>query len=72
MLFRSKALAKELGVAHESLRSWVRKYSKSTKGTATELAKDEELRQLRRENRRLKMEQEILKKATAFFAKDQM
>jgi transposase len=30
----------------------------------------EELRRLRRENRTLKMEREILKKATAFFAKE--
>jgi transposase len=30
----------------------------------------EELGQLRRENQRLRMEREILKKATAFFAKE--
>jgi len=31
---------------------------------------EEEVRQLRRENERLRMEREILKKATAFFAKE--
>ncbi len=31
---------------------------------------DEELRKLREENRRLRMERDILKKATAFFAKE--
>jgi len=31
---------------------------------------DEELRRLREENRRLRMERDILKKATAFFAKE--
>jgi transposase len=31
---------------------------------------EDELRQLRRENARLREERDILKKATAFFAKD--
>jgi len=33
-------------------------------------SKEEELKRLRRENARLKMEREILKKATAYFAKE--
>ncbi len=35
-----------------------------------ELSKDSELERLRAENRQLKMERDILKKATAFFAKE--
>jgi transposase len=38
---------------------------------ARELTKDEEIRRLQAENKRLRMEREILKEATAFFAKDQ-
>lgn len=64
-------VAKELGVSNESLRSWIRKGS-GGKSVASEISKDEQIRQLQKENRRLKMEQEILKKATAFFAKDQL
>lgn len=63
--------AQELGVAHESLRSWIRK-SSASEPSASEVSKDEQIKQLQKENRRLKMEQEILKKATAFFAKDQL
>jgi transposase len=33
---------------------------------------NEELNRLRKENKRLRMEHEILKKATAFFAKESM
>jgi len=40
-----------------------------TPGALTSSEK-EELQQLRRENRRLKMERDILKKAAAFFAKE--
>jgi len=41
-------------------------------GTTTTMSAEQlELQQLRKENRRLKMEAEILKKAAAFFAKDQ-
>ena len=35
------------------------------------LTKDEEIRRLQAENKRLRMEREILKKATAFFARHQ-
>lgn len=64
-------IAKELGVSNESLRSWIRKGS-GGKSIAKEISKDEQIRQLQKENRRLKMEHEILKKATAFFAKEQL
>lgn len=71
----SKAeVSRRLGVGQDSLGKWVRAY-KSTNGNAftgkVELTEEQkELRRLRIENRQLKMEREILKKATAFFAKD--
>lgn len=40
-------------------------------GKGHQKAADAELRKLRKENERLKMENEILKKAAAYFAKDQ-
>ena len=64
-------LAKDLGVADQALRNWVR-HAESDDGVPDALAPSEreELRQLRREVRTLRQEREILKKAAAFFAKE--
>ena len=67
------AAARDLGIEQTSLRHWVRQYEVDHgKGPAGSLTsqEQEELRRLRRENRQLRMEREILKKATAFFAKE--
>jgi transposase len=67
--------AKSLGVHGATLRYWVRKFgTKSINGTAAptgEAAVNAEIRKLREEVRRLRIEREILKKATAFFANQQ-
>ena len=64
--------AKSLGVDPNSVRGWIGKFS-SEAGLAPsgEGAMAAELRQLRKENARLLMEREILKKAAQFFAKEQ-
>ena len=62
-------IAKDLGVADQTLRNWVR-HAEIEDGGREALAPSEreELRQLGREVRTLRQEREILKHAAAFFA----
>ena len=65
--------AKDLDLTESSLRNWVKQAEiDDGKGPADALTSSErkELQRLRRENLQLRMEREILKKATAFFAKE--
>ena len=67
------SVAKALEVPGSSLGQWVDQTEadrgKGRPGALT-TAEKQELAQLRRENKQLRMEREILKKATAFFAKE--
>ena len=66
-----RQLAYELGIADQTLRNWI-KQAQINRGERDGLTTQEreELRRLRRENRILRQEREILKKAAAFFAKE--
>lgn len=68
-------IAEELGVHHTTLRDWVRNYKADGEnafpGKGNLKPEDEELRRLRRQLADLKEENEILKKAAAYFAKNQ-
>ena len=65
-------LAREFGCSASAIRNWVRQTEldggKRSDGLTT--AEHEEMRQLRRDNRRLREEREILKKAAAWFARE--
>jgi len=66
--------SKSLGVHPNTLSKWRRarsdKGDQAFPGNGIPSAADEELARLRSENRRLRMEREILKKAAAFFANE--
>ena len=67
------AIAKDLDLTETAVREWVRQAAidggRGPSGALT-TAEREELSRLRREIHTLRMEREILKKATAFFAKE--
>jgi transposase len=64
--------AKSLGVDPNCIRGWIEKFGGDKESApAGEGAVQAELRRLRKENARLLMERDILKKAAAFFAKEQ-
>ena len=64
------SVARELSLTETAVRNWMKQTEAS--GSADTLSTDEkaELRRLRKENQELRMEKEILRKATAFFAKE--
>jgi len=60
-------VARDLGIHVEMLYTWRRKYTSKGEKSAQAVA-DEETKQLLKENARLRMEVDMLKKATAYFA----
>jgi transposase len=68
--------ATNLGVSESALRKWIRvekggsPNTTNLSGSPLSLSEHEELLRLRKENARLRMEREILKKASAFFAQE--
>jgi transposase-like protein len=61
-------IAKDLGMTEKTLHTWVKAAGAEPRVPLNETERAE-LERLRRDNRRLQMERDILKKATAFFAK---
>ena len=69
------AAAKAVGVTTKSLRDWHQKYAPQPEpcgDNATVAEMREEIKRLRRQLKRAELEREILKKATAYFAKESL
>ena len=69
---RLAEVAKDLGISESCLRNWVRQADVDANGSVTQLTSVEkkELTELRRKNRQLEVENEILKRAAAYFARE--
>lgn len=72
-----KQVAKDLDLTETSLREWVRRADVDASADASGVGSGalttterEELAKLRRENKQLRLEREILKQAATFFAKE--
>ena len=63
--------AADLGVSQTTLGKWLTAARGSQEAILSE-SEREELKRLRKENMQLKMERDILKKATAYFAKNNL
>jgi transposase len=64
-------VAKDFGISNSCLHRWLRQ-ADIDEGTKPGVTTDEaaELRELKKRNRLLEMENEVLRRATAYFAKD--
>jgi transposase-like protein len=66
-------VARDLGIRDTMIHNWKKAFEADgtlKAKTAGSSSVEDELKRLREENRQLKMERDILKKATAFFAKE--
>jgi|SRR6056297_695485 len=71
---RAAEVARDLGISENLIYNWKRAYleeeQQAFRGKGKMTAKEEYIRKIERENKRLKDERDILKKAAAFFAKE--
>ncbi len=72
--YKQTEAARNLGIDRGMLGRWIKELHsedwEAFRGNGKLASEQEELRRLRAENKRLKLEREILKKAAAFFAKE--
>ena len=67
------SIASKIGCSAETLRNWVRRVERDQgKRAGTTSAERERLKELERENRELKRANEILRKASAYFAQAEL
>jgi len=67
-----RGLSRDLGVSDQTLRNWLRQgdIDAGRRHDGLTTSEREELRRLRAENRTLRMERDLLRKAAVFFAKE--
>ena len=68
--YKVSEAARSLGIGDNLLRRWKQEFEEEATGNQLSTDEREELKRLRKEVRNLRMEKEILKKASAYFAKE--
>ena len=68
--YKPSEAARSLGIGDNLIRRWKREFEDEVSGAKLGTDEREELKRLRKENRLLRMEKEILKKASQYFAKE--
>ena len=68
--YKPSEAARSLGIGDNLVRRWMREFEEAARGERLSSDEREELKRLRKENQLLRMEKEILKKASQYFAKE--
>jgi len=68
--YKPTEAARSLGIRDNLIRRWKREFEEEVSGVRLNADEREELQRLRKEVRMLRMEKEILKKASQYFAKE--
>jgi len=68
--YKPSEAARSLGIGDNLIRRWMREFEEAASGVRLSPDEREELKRLRKEVRLLRMEKEILKKASQYFAKE--
>lgn len=68
--YSASKVARRLGVNAHSLYAWIKKYGKGPAHATSVDEQQAEINRLRKELKRVTEERDILKKATAYFAKE--
>lgn len=68
------SVAERLGIGYDTLRKWVElaRYNADKSLVPADLPAEQRIRELEKENARLRTERDILKKAAAYFAKENL
>jgi transposase len=68
--YKTSEAARSMDIGDNLIRRWKREFEDEASGARLGADEREELKRLRKESRMLRMEKEILKKASAYFAKE--
>ena len=68
--YTATEVGRRLGINHTNVSRWVREHRRRLENPTNTPELEAEVKRLKKENKRLLMEREILKKAAAFFASE--